>query len=58
VQWDSSSHPMIMVRDARTGHVLAFGRDGVAQVDSRGRSMSGYEVLISNGVKSMRTTVE
>ena len=40
IQWDAGAHPMVMVRDARTGEVLSLARGGSVQlpgVRARGR---------------------
>jgi hypothetical protein len=58
VQWDATRAPMIMVRDASTGYVVAFGRGGDAEIDLGGRSLAGYEVLVSSGVGSRRARIE
>ncbi len=47
--WDAAVHPMIMVRDPRTGHVLSFARGGRARVWT---DKSELDLVLSNGVRS------
>ena len=47
VQWDATEHPMAMVRDPVTGHVLAFARGGRAEVLT---NRDDLEVQLSAGV--------
>ena len=47
VRWDAATHPMAMVRDPITGHVLAFARGGRADVVTDRDSL---EVQLSAGV--------
>jgi hypothetical protein len=51
VRWDRARHAEAMVRDARTGEVLAFGRGGALRVRGGGREV---EVLLSDGVRTAR----
>jgi hypothetical protein len=57
IEWDASTHPMIMVRDPDTGEVLAFARGGRAQVSTGKRAL---DLVISDGVRSrgMRMSVQ
>lgn len=49
VRWDASAYPMAMVRDARTGEILALARGGAAEL----RAGTGeVEVVLSDGVRS------
>jgi hypothetical protein len=49
VRWDASAYPMAMVRDARTGEILALARGGTAEV----RAGAGdVELVLSDGVRS------
>ena len=48
VTWDHASYPMAIVRDARTGEVLAFARQGSVDVPAR-----DLVVVLSNGVRSV-----
>jgi hypothetical protein len=52
--WDASTHPMALVRDARTGQVLSFGRDGLATVPNVGE----LEVVFSDRVHSTSVRVQ
>jgi hypothetical protein len=47
--WDAAVHPVIMVRDPRTGHVLSFARGGRAKVWT---DRSELDLVLSNGVRS------
>jgi hypothetical protein len=54
VRWDAAAHPMIMVRDVRTGEVLSFARGGSVVVPAGG---SEVELVMSDGVRSRSATV-
>jgi hypothetical protein len=54
VRWDVAAHPMIMVRDVRTGEVLSFARGGSVVVPAAG---SEVELVMSDGVRSRSDTV-
>jgi hypothetical protein len=54
VRWDAAAHPMIMVRDVRTGEVLSFARGGSVVVPADG---SEVELVMSDGVRSRSATV-
>lgn len=49
VRWDAATHPMVMVRDAATGEVLSFARNGSVDVASHQREV---ELVLSDGVRS------
>ncbi|HEX2219718.1 MAG TPA: hypothetical protein VHG35_13020 [Gemmatimonadales bacterium] len=49
LRWDAAAHPMVMVRDARTGAVLSFARGGSLTLPDAG---GGMELLVSDGVQS------
>ncbi|HLL46047.1 MAG TPA: hypothetical protein VK399_05045 [Longimicrobiaceae bacterium] len=51
VRWDASAYPMAMVRDARTGEILAMARGGTADVQA-GTGSAEVEVVLSDGVRS------
>ena len=54
LHWDATAHPMLMVRDARTGQILSFARGGDANV----AAVSGeLEVVLSDRVRSRRVQV-
>jgi hypothetical protein len=55
LKWDAAAHPMIMVRDVRTGEVLAFARGGNAVVPADG---SEVELVMSDGVRSRSATIQ
>lgn len=50
-RWDPASAPMAMVRDASTGEVLAFARNGKVDVPTW---TDNLEVHLSNGISSSR----
>jgi hypothetical protein len=52
VRWDAARHPMALVRDARTGEVLALARQGETVLRAVGRAPAEVEVLVSDGVRS------
>jgi hypothetical protein len=54
VRWDAAAHPMIMVRDVRTGEVLSFARGGSVVLPADG---SEVELVMSDGVRSRSATV-
>jgi hypothetical protein len=56
VDWDSTGHPMALVRDPASGQILAFARGGHAEIVT-GRD--DLEVQLSNGVigESVRARV-
>jgi hypothetical protein len=49
LRWDAAAHPMIMLRDGRTGEVLSFARGGNAVVPA---DASEVELVMSDGVRS------
>jgi hypothetical protein len=49
IQWDARSHPMVMVRDARTGEVLSLARGGSVQLPGVRQEV---DLVFSNGVTS------
>jgi hypothetical protein len=54
LRWDAAAHPMIMVRDVRTGEVLSFARGGSVVVPTDG---SEVELVMSDGVRSRSARV-
>ncbi len=54
LRWDAAAHPMVMVRDARTGEVLSFARGGNVVLPAYG---SEVELMMSDGVRSTSVTV-
>jgi hypothetical protein len=54
LRWDAAAHPMIMVRDVRTGEVLSFARGGNVVVPG---DRSEVELVMSDGVRSRSATV-
>lgn len=53
LDWDAAAHPMIMVRDARSGEVLSFARGGSVVLPAGG---SDVELVLSDGVRSRAAT--
>lgn len=49
VSWQAARHPLAVVRDPRTGDILAFARGGRVQV---GTDAPELEVLFSDGVRT------
>ncbi|MFL5494584.1 MAG: hypothetical protein ACJ8DC_09410, partial [Gemmatimonadales bacterium] len=54
LHWDAAAHPMVMVRDARSGEILSFARGGDATVAAGGADL---EVVVSDRVRSRRVQV-
>ena len=54
LQWDSTVHPMLLVRDPDTGEVLSFARGGEVEV---GTTKSALDVTASDEVQSGRSRV-
>jgi hypothetical protein len=54
VGWDAAEHPMIMVRDPRSGEVLSLARGGNVVVPAAGNEV---ELIMSDGVRSSAATV-
>lgn len=49
LSWSREEHPVVMVRDARTGEVLSFARGGAMQVRTDAAEL---ELLFSDGVRT------
>lgn len=54
LRWNAAAHPMVMVRDARTGDILSFARGGAATVSSRDAEL---ELVLSDRVRSVSRRV-
>ena len=54
MRWDASGFPLAVVRDPRTGEVLAFGRGGTALLRSDATEL---ELIVSDGIRSTRQRV-
>jgi hypothetical protein len=54
VRWDPAMFPLVMVRDADTGHVLAFGTKGETTVSAAGPTIT---IVASEGVRSAGRTL-
>jgi hypothetical protein len=54
VSWAADRYPMAVVRDAESGEILGFARNGVATIESPTRRI---EVVLSDGVRSVRASV-
>ena len=49
IRWNDAAHPMLLVRDAKTGDVLSFARGGEVTVKTRERDL---DLVVSGGVRS------
>ena len=47
--WNAVSHPLVLVRDARTGEVLSFARGGDMVIKTPAKQL---ELTLSSGVSS------
>jgi CARDB protein len=54
LHWDAIAHPMLMVRDARSGQILSFARGGDATLAAGSPDL---EVVVSDGVRNRRVQV-
>ncbi|MGH7580184.1 MAG: hypothetical protein ACREM9_08430 [Gemmatimonadales bacterium] len=54
LRWDAAAHPMVMVRDRRTGEVLSLARGGNVRLPADG---SEVELVMSDGVRSSSAVV-
>ncbi|HEX3233153.1 MAG TPA: hypothetical protein VHR41_03075 [Gemmatimonadales bacterium] len=54
LRWDASRHPMVMVRDAKTGEVLSLARGGATEVFT---DKSDLDLVLSNSVQSRQLRV-
>jgi hypothetical protein len=54
LSWDTATHPLVMIRDAGSGAVVSFAESGSIALPPR---PDGYELVFSDGVRSVRTTV-
>ncbi len=55
LRWNARAHPMVMVRDARSGEVLSFARGGSVELPAPRRQI---DLIMSNGVKSRTKRVQ
>ncbi|HEU0299300.1 MAG TPA: hypothetical protein VFR37_07600 [Longimicrobium sp.] len=55
LSWSEEAHPVVMVRDPRTGQVLSFARGGAAQVQTDAPEL---ELLFSDGVRTTPRRVQ
>jgi len=53
IHWDAMAHPMVMLRDTKTGEVRGFLRGGDATIED---APDGMEIQLSDGVKSSLVT--
>ena len=49
IHWDAMAHPVVMLRDTKTGEVRGFLRGGDATIED---APDGMEIQLSDGVKS------
>ena len=47
--WNAQRYPLVVVRDAHSGEILSFARNGVAQIETPSRDL---ELTLSDGVQS------
>ncbi len=47
--WNAQRYPLVVVRDAKTGEILSFARNGAASLDTPSRDL---ELTLSDGVQS------
>ena len=52
--WDTSTHPMVLVQDARTGETLAVGAQGGLELSTDATEL---DVLLSDGVHTLRRRI-
>ncbi|HSJ13415.1 MAG TPA: zinc-dependent metalloprotease family protein, partial [Longimicrobiales bacterium] len=55
LEWDAARHPVVLVRDARTGAVLSFARGGDVELVSDAAEL---DVHLSDGVRSARRRLQ
>jgi hypothetical protein len=55
LQWDSSLHPVVMVRDATSGQILSFARGGSVRLPS---AISRVNATFSDGTRSTRVMLD
>jgi Peptidase M66 len=53
IHWDGMAHPVVMLRDMKTGEVRGFLRGGDATIED---APDGMEIQLSDGVKSSLVT--
>jgi len=53
IHWDAIAHPVVMLRDTKTGEVRGFLRGGDATIED---VPDGMEIQLSDGVKSSLVT--
>ncbi len=54
IDWDAAVHPLVMVRDPRSGEVLSLARGGNVVLPTAG---SEVELIMSDGVRSSAATL-
>jgi hypothetical protein len=47
--WNAARYPLVVVRNAHTGEILSFARNGVASIETPSRDL---ELTLSDGVAS------
>jgi len=55
LSWDSGVHSKVMVRDVRTGYVIAFGKEGSLDLHTDAGEL---EITFSDGVRSQRRVLK
>ncbi|NGX14859.1 hypothetical protein [Wenzhouxiangella sp. XN24] len=56
VRWDRARSPVAMLRDRRSGHIMAIGRSGDLSLSAEAVAGTEPELLFSDGVQTMRAT--
>ena len=56
VRWDTARSPVAMLRDRRSGHIMAIGRSGDLSLSAAAVAGTEPELLFSDGVQTMRST--
>jgi hypothetical protein len=54
LEWDTSSYPMALIRDRKTGQILSLARGGKVEI---ARPASELDIVFSDGVSSVRAGV-
>lgn len=58
LRWDTARSPVAMLRDRRSGHVMAIGRSGDLSLSAEAVAGTEPELLLSDGVQTSRATTE
>ena len=55
LKWNAVAYPLVVVRDAATGEVISFARNGSARLALKGTRQ--LELIFADGVRSMSKTI-